>query len=75
MYRHLFYYNFVYYPMSLSLFSFRLPEIPEKAKLIYHVTLNECGDPPNYGKMQIKDRFSIADRRRNRGNFYFQYDM
>ncbi|KAL5965559.1 Peptidyl-prolyl cis-tran isomerase FKBP8 [Taenia solium] len=49
----------------------KMPDIPGKAKLIYHITLNECGDPPCYENMSIGERFQISNRKRERGNFYF----
>uniref|UniRef100_A0A0X3PPI5 peptidylprolyl isomerase n=1 Tax=Schistocephalus solidus TaxID=70667 RepID=A0A0X3PPI5_SCHSO len=49
----------------------RLPEIPGKAKLTYHVVLEQCGDPPCYEKMSKDHRFQIADRKREKGNYYF----
>ncbi|KAL5110981.1 Peptidyl-prolyl cis-tran isomerase FKBP8 [Taenia crassiceps] len=49
----------------------KLPDIPGKAKLTYHITLKECGDPPCYENMSIEERFQISNRKRERGNFYF----
>lgn len=51
---------------------FREPEIPGKSNLIYHLTLESCGDPPSYEKMPVEQRFQISDRKRERGNFYFR---
>lgn len=48
-----------------------MPDIPGRAKLIYRVTLDECGDPPCYETMPIEERFHISNRKRERGNFYF----
>ncbi|KAL7064879.1 hypothetical protein AAHC03_05307 [Spirometra sp. Aus1] len=49
----------------------RPPEIPSKAKLTYRVVLEQCGDPPCYEKMSRDRRFQIADRKREKGNYYF----
>ncbi|KAM7537104.1 hypothetical protein Aperf_G00000066950 [Anoplocephala perfoliata] len=48
------------------------PEIPPNAKLTYHITLDECGEPPCYEDMTIGERFEISNRKRERGNFYFR---
>ncbi|VDN10743.1 unnamed protein product [Dibothriocephalus latus] len=48
-----------------------MPEIPGKAKLTYRVVLEQCGDPPCYEKMSRDHRFQIADRKREKGNYYF----
>ncbi|EUB62130.1 Peptidyl-prolyl cis-trans isomerase FKBP8 [Echinococcus granulosus] len=49
----------------------KMPDIPGKAKLTYHITLNECGDPPCYENMPIEERLQISNKKRERGNFYF----
>ncbi|VDP91825.1 unnamed protein product [Echinostoma caproni] len=50
----------------------REPDIPGNARLRYHVRLLASDDPPQYTTMSGKERLTVADQKREKGNYYFR---
>ncbi|TPP62238.1 Peptidyl-prolyl cis-trans isomerase FKBP8 [Fasciola gigantica] len=48
------------------------PDIPSNAKLRYHIQLLSSDDPPQYTAMPGHERLSLADQKREKGNYYFR---
>ncbi|XP_072258870.1 peptidyl-prolyl cis-trans isomerase FKBP8-like [Pyxicephalus adspersus] len=50
----------------------RDPDIPSDASLIYKVTLSKVADKPSLGILTAADRISLANQKRECGNFHFE---
>ncbi|KER20171.1 LOW QUALITY PROTEIN: hypothetical protein T265_15381 [Opisthorchis viverrini] len=55
----------------------RDPDIPGDATLRYEVHLLSSSDPPSYSSLSDPERLSMADQKRERGNYYYrlQYEF
>ncbi|KAG5454226.1 Peptidyl-prolyl cis-trans isomerase fkbp8 [Clonorchis sinensis] len=50
----------------------RDPDIPGDATLRYEVHLLSSSDPPSYSSLSDPERLSMADQKRERGNYYYR---
>ncbi|TGZ70007.1 hypothetical protein CRM22_003413 [Opisthorchis felineus] len=50
----------------------RDPDIPGDATLRYEVHLLSSSDPPPYSSLSDQERLSMADQKRERGNYYYR---
>ncbi|CAH8464159.1 unnamed protein product [Heterobilharzia americana] len=52
----------------------RDPDIPPEAKLTYRIEVLKVDDPPCYSSMSSSERLVVANRKKDRGNYYYKRD-
>ncbi|CAH8828511.1 unnamed protein product [Trichobilharzia szidati] len=50
----------------------RDPDIPSEAKLTYRIEVLKVDDPPCYSTMSTSERLEAANRKKDRGNYYYR---